>query len=128
MRTDISKLGEYFTIQNFPRDRSVFDIKDWPVLDYYPGLTYTSSSSSSKSLGTMPVDVHCTMRKYSRINWGYYLWNAGLVVSLIVVNFLSNHGHSIRNADNVFIFLLPRTVDFFCVSLDDRRISTHSVK
>ena len=84
MRTDISKLGEYFTIQNFPRDRSVFDIKDWLVLDYYPGLTYTSSSSSSKSLGTMPVGVHCTMRKYSRINWGYYLWNAGLVVPVTV--------------------------------------------
>src|SRR5207244_8375745 len=37
-------------------------------------------SSSSKSVGTMPVDVHCTMRKYSRINWGYYIWNADLVV------------------------------------------------
>src|SRR5207245_8667691 len=32
----------------------------------------------------MPVGVHCTMRKYSRINWCYYLWNAGLVVSVIV--------------------------------------------
>src|SRR2546426_10809616 len=32
----------------------------------------------------MPVGVHCTMRKYSRINWDYYLWNAGLVVSVIV--------------------------------------------
>src|SRR5437870_4667478 len=32
----------------------------------------------------MPVGVHCTMRKYSRINWGYYLWNADLVVLVTV--------------------------------------------
>src|SRR2546426_8570168 len=53
-------------------------------LDYFIPSKTKKSSSSSKSVGTMPVVVHCTMRKYSRINWGYYLWNADLVVLVAV--------------------------------------------